>query len=235
MNRMLHGVAAVAAGLVLTACGSGSQVVPMTMPSDAAATPTATATTQPATQSSAPPAASAAPSRPRTTTPSAKPAPAKAAASPSATTYPLILEPDGLSYVINESTIRQLPLGSDASRARTLVSRALGGPLARTELECPQGTRSSYEYDGFSILVDGTRFVGWEESSTGSHRFTTLDGVGVGSSIGAMKESVSGLRTIHDDHFGHLFRTADGSFGGFLDDKGRTVVLLWGGENCIYH
>ena len=228
-------VGLVAACVALAACTSGSSVAggaaSATTSSEPAAVSSSSAppTTTPAATTSTPAPATSTPA-PTTSRPTAsKPATSKP------TTFPLVLEPDGLAYVVGSSSIRQVPFGTDAATVKMVVGKALGGALTADDLpECGQGPRASAGRNGFTILLDGTTFVGWTDQGGTGRRFTTLDGVGVGSTFAAVKASRPGV-TAETGSLGPEFTDTDG-FGGILAGTSpkSKVTLLYAGETCFF-
>lgn len=229
-GRFGTGVVVLTACAALAACTSGSSTGA-----------TASGTTSAPASSSAPAvtttaAATTSTPAPSTTTPAAV-TPTKKPASTTTTqaAVVLVLEPDGLGYVVGEASIRHLPFGTDAATVRTVVGKALGGKLAANDLpECGQGPRSSAGRAGFSVLLDGTKFVGWTDQGAKGRRLSTLDGLGTGSRYVEVQESLPGV-TVSDGSLGAEF-TADNGFGGILDGMSPTsrVTLLYAGETCFF-
>ena len=227
-------VGLVAACVALAACTSGSSVAGGATSATTTSEPAAVSSSAPATTT---PAATTSTPAPATSTPAtSKPATSKPATSkPAATTFPLVLEPDGLAYVVGSSSIRQVPFGTDAATVKMVVGKALGGTLTANDLpECGQGPRASAGRNGFTILLDGTKFVGWTDQGGTGRRFTTLDGVGVGSTFADVKASRPGV-TAETGSLGPEFTDTDG-FGGILAGTSpkSKVTLLYAGETCFF-
>lgn len=146
-----------------------------------------------------------------------------------------MLEPDGLGYVAGGAAVKHLPFGSDATAVKNLVAKALGGKPAVNDLpECGQGPRSSAVRSGFTVLLDGATFVGWSDQGGKGHTFTTLDGLGVGSTLADVTASRPGVK-VTNETLGPEFTDTDG-FGGILagtSPKSR-VTLLYAGETCFF-
>ena len=225
------GAVLLAACAALAACTSSSSTAAGTTSQPAAVTSSSSpaTSTQPA-PTSTPAASPSTSSAPAATT---KPAPTtKPVAAPAPV---LVLEPDGLGYVVGESSVRHLKFGTDAATVRTVVAKALGGKLTVNDLpECGQGPRTSAGRAGFTVLVDGTSFVGWTDQGAKGRRLTTLDGLGIGSTWKAVQESLPGA-TVADGSLGAEF-TDDGGFGGILAGMSPSskVTLLYAGETCFF-
>ena len=167
-----------------------------------------------------------------------EPTPTRTPPTPSPTrtaTRPVVvLEPDGLGVLIGTSSIRRLPFGSPARAVRTAVAAALG-PLRTTDLpECGQGPRVGSDRQGFSLLFDGTRFVGWTDQGAPGRRLSTADGVRVGSTRAQLERSL-GDPTVTDGSLGIEWNSPGGLFG-LLDGVRPTsrVTVVSAGETCFF-
>lgn len=230
MEQIRVGTVLLAACAALAACGGGSSTAAGTTTSEPAATTSSAAVTTPAATTSTPAAST---TKPVTTKPvTTKTTPAT---TPAAATVQLVLEPDGLGYVAGAASVKHLPFGSDATVVRNVVSKSLGGKLTANDLpECGQGPRASAVRNGFTILFDGSSFVGWTDQGAKGRRLTTLDGLGIGSTFADVKASRPGV-TATAGSLGPEFTDTDG-FGGIL--TGTTakskVTLLYAGETCFF-
>jgi hypothetical protein len=214
----------VCAVLALAACGSSSSgaSASSSAPSPAATTSPADVVTSSAAVSTSSPAA---PTTTATKTPTAEPAQRPV----------LVLESDGLGYLVGDASIKHLPFGSDATAVVTAVGTALGGSLTKNDLpECGQGPRSGAVRAGFSVLFDGSKFVGWTDQGAKGRSLTTADGLGVGSTLREIKAARPGT-TRTDGSVGTEFIDSDG-FGGILDGGGLSsrATLVYAGETCFF-
>jgi hypothetical protein len=146
----------------------------------------------------------------------------------------LILEPDGLGVVTGAASIRQLPFGSDFTVVRNVLTATLGTLSSTSQTECGQGPRLQLARHGFTALFDGTRFVGWFDGGRSGLNLTTADGLGVGSTLGAVRSSAAGVK-VTSDTLGPEFSSV-GGLGGLLDGTSNTskVTSLWAGESCFF-
>lgn len=195
--------------LVLPACGSND--VDVVGRADASDSPTASATT------SSPTAV------PVTSAPvSEKPV--------------VVLQPDGLGFLVGSSSIRQLPFGGPAAPVITAVEAALGKGK-RTELpDCGQGARAGYRVGGLSLLLDGATFVGWTEDGDSATRLTTADGIGVGTSRKDLEAAFPKLEVVESTLGVEWGVGVDEGLTGFLDadTPAAKVTQLAGGETCYF-
>ncbi|MBI4943981.1 MAG: hypothetical protein HY830_24845 [Actinobacteria bacterium] len=216
--------------LALAACGSAG--------SGSAASTAATTPTTPAAPSSSAPvvtssAAASAPASPPSASRTASPSTTRTAA-PAARPV-LVLESDGLGYVVGGAAIRHLPFGSDGTAVVRAVGTALGGSLTRNDLpECGQGPRTAAGRAGFSVLLDGTTFVGWTDQGAKGRHLTTADGLGIGSTLRDIKAGRPGTTT-SEGSVGTEFVDGDG-FGGILGGASLTsrATLVYAGETCFF-
>jgi hypothetical protein len=117
----------------------------------------------------------------------------------------------------------------------TALAASLGGrPRSSTSSECGQGPRTTLGRSGFSTLFNGTRFVGWTDTGRTGHRLTTATGIGVGSTLTALREAY-GPVTVAADTLGPEFTLSSG-FGGLLDgSSGKSrITTLYSGETCFF-
>jgi hypothetical protein len=102
----------------------------------------------------------------------------------------LVLESDGIGLVRGKA-VRHLRFGAEFS----VVSSELGtilGTLARNDHpSCGQGTLTQLDAAGFSALFDSSRFVGWTDTGQNRPKLTTLQGVGVGSTLATLRSRYS--------------------------------------------
>jgi peptidoglycan hydrolase-like protein with peptidoglycan-binding domain len=146
----------------------------------------------------------------------------------------IILEGDGLGFLTGRSSIRQVPFGANAATARQAVTTALG-PLTVTALpDCGQGPRTSAARAGFSLLLDGRRFVGWTDQGAPGRRLTTADGLGIGSTLAQLRRSL-GTVTVTRGTLGPEWTSGRG-LSGLLDGTRPTsrVTVIDSGETCFF-
>ena len=141
----------------------------------------------------------------------------------------LVLAGDGLALVSGGSTV-DLPFGSGTSVVVPALAATLGTAPEQRPVPCSQGERTAVGAEGFDLLFDGDRFVGWDDS-TG--RFETDRGLKVGDGRADVRRVVPGA-TFQATEQGTVF-TSPGGLGGFLDSdsESATVVGLTGGETCV--
>jgi len=238
------GALAVATTLMtLTACTEGSAGAANTAPaaSDASSSsgasspsgaPGASGSATVAVSGSAAPAAST--TSAATSVTSAAPSVSGAAASTPAAGRPqLILQVDGLG-VATGGSIRQLPFGTAAATVSTALTTTLGSPRTTRQPECGQGARTQLDRQGFSVLIDGTRFVGWTDDGAGGRHLTTADGLGVGSTLAQVRGRLAGVQVVTDT-LGPEF-SSDGGLSGLLSGTSASakVTTLYAGETCFF-
>jgi hypothetical protein len=182
------------------------------------------------------PATSVAVATSSTPTSSAMSSPASSAHASAVVAPTMILEPDGLGFLVSDASIRHLRFGeADATAVSSALTAALGGALTVNDLpECGQGPRKSLQRAGFSALLDGTTFVGWTDQGAAGRRLTTANGIGIGSTLGSVKASMTGVTTANDTLGPEFISTS--SFGGMLTGltSSSTVKLTYAGETCFF-
>ncbi|MCW2605884.1 MAG: hypothetical protein JWO60_577 [Frankiales bacterium] len=139
----------------------------------------------------------------------------------------LVLRGNGLALVTGDQT-RELPFGSGMSDVVPAVTAALGAPQPLA-VRCPRGIRDTIGVDGFDVLFDGDRMVGWDDSGAG---LPADGGLRLGSTRADVVRVLPGT-TFRTTSLGLEFSSPTG-LAGFLDGALPTsrVVGLTGGESC---
>lgn len=145
----------------------------------------------------------------------------------------LVLEPDGLGFVVGSASVRHVTFGSSSTTLRTALTAALGPLQTDVQSECGQGPRTSFSRAGFSALIAGSRFVGWTEQG-GAPRRTTGDGIGVGSTLSALRASF-GTLTLSRTSLGDEW-ASPGPIAGLVSGRQPTsrVTTIYSGETCFF-
>lgn len=148
----------------------------------------------------------------------------------------LSLRPDGLALLTADGATTSTLLFGTATAAQVdrAITLALGRPTRDTLSECGQGPRASSTRDRFSALYDGTRFVGWSDSGKTKRKLTTANGLGVGSTLGQVKQQEPDAK-VSTDTLGPEFFSETG-VSGILDGTKTSskVTLLYAGETCFF-
>jgi hypothetical protein len=161
----------------------------------------------------------------------AAPSPAPSVAAPA-----LVLESDGLGVIVGGSKIRHLPFETtSAAEITRVVTTTVGSGQAQELPECGQGPRSTYAAKGFSVLLDGTRFVGWFEQGAPARTLSSVDGVHVGMTLARLKELRPHVQ-VTNDTLGPEFGEEPTGISGFLDGTAprSLVTKLYAGETCFF-
>ena len=139
----------------------------------------------------------------------------------------LLLRGDGLALRTPTGTT-MIPFGSGTSVVVPALAASVGepGPMAA---ECGQGERATLGVDGFDVLFDGDRFVGWDESSGA---LATEEGLALGSTRAQVQAALPDA-SFTTSTLGPEFSSSSG-LGGVLDGEASTslVLGLTGGESC---
>ncbi len=141
----------------------------------------------------------------------------------------LVLRGDGIALE-NGGNAVPIPFGTGTSVVVPALAAALGTEPEQRPVPCSQGQRTAVGANGFDLLFDGDRFVGWDDS-TGS--FVTDAGLKVGAARSDVRRTVPQAQFSQSDN-GTVFTSPSG-LGGFLDSdsESATVVGLTGGETCV--
>jgi hypothetical protein len=145
----------------------------------------------------------------------------------------LNVAPDGVSLVSGSGSARHVTFGMAQGVAVPMVASALGKPghSGRNE-ECGQGPMDTVAFTGgITLFFMEAKFVGWDMD--GKSAFTTASGIGMGSTLKQMRESMS-VTIDKDSTLGHEF--ASGDLGGLLSDTTPSgkVTALWAGSTCQF-
>lgn len=172
------------------------------------------------------------------TQPSQPPSPDTATSTdtPTATDIALALTGEGLFLVEPESgSTTLLPFGMAMATVQSTVSDLLGNPAeVSANEECPGDPFVSAIWaEGLVLNADGEAFVGWSvRPAVGSDQWTTLAGVGVGSSREDLETAYT--VTVFESTIGTEF--AAGQLAGLLSDPSPDAVVtnVWAGTVCIF-
>ena len=141
----------------------------------------------------------------------------------------VILRPDGLGFTDGGSSTAFVPFETDAATVRTAVDRALlpGGEMPTPD--CGPGSSTVQHENLFLRLQDG-EFVGW---TTGTPGLTTGDGIGVGTTLAALRDALPGVR-VTTATLGPEW-SVDSGLAGFLNGTDHTSVVtsMGAGLRCL--
>ncbi len=147
----------------------------------------------------------------------------------------LALDAEGLR-VVDPSTgsAQPLPFETAWEQAVTTVTRLRGEPGERGALEeCGAGPLEYVSWgDGLTMYVSLDRFAGWRVAADTAGAYTTMAGVGIGSTRAELEEVYD--ISVEETTLGTEF--AAGDLFGFLSGAGpdATVTELWAGVSCYF-
>jgi hypothetical protein len=225
------------AGSMLAACGGSSTTESVSVPPETTAGATTSATSSPASASgrSTASGSSTAESTAAASTAAASTVAASTPGTSASTGAALTLETDGLLIAAGSQPAKHYPFGSNATPVRAALATVLGGPLSLTPSpECGQGPRTTADRDHFTILIDGTSFVGWIDQGAPRRHLTTRRGLGVRSTLTQVKVLLPGV-TVSNETLGPEFFTTSG-LGGLLSGttNSSTITNIYAGETCFF-
>lgn len=146
----------------------------------------------------------------------------------------LSLAPDGLTVVQGTGATRQLTFAMRRDQVLRAAGATLGKPENQTSNpECPVGALDSVDYEGgLTLFFQHAKFVGWDVDDAFPGRFTTMSGVGIGTTRGEMERSIK--IDVEDSILGVEFRS--GGMSGLLSASGESgrVTQLWAGKTCLF-
>jgi hypothetical protein len=207
--------------LLLVACAACSSSSTASGPSPLSVTPTPAATTEAPT--------------PTPTVAVITPAPVRTSAKPAATSPTMILEGDGLGFLVGSSSIRHFTFGEATSdQITTAVTNAIGAGSSSADTACGQGARSSYQVKGFSMLFDKGTLVGWTNTGVPGHVLTSADGIGIGITLAKLKTLEADVK-VTSGSLGPEWFAGDKAINGLLSGTTSTskVTAVYAGETCF--
>lgn len=149
----------------------------------------------------------------------------------------LALSGEGVLIVDQQSGKSQnIPFDTDLATTETAISTSLGAPTNTAQNdECGAGPMTFVTWsNGFTINVIEDKFVGWTvRPNTESANLTTLDGIGLGSTLTEMEENYD--VGVIESSLGTEFNASNILFG-LLDanESDGIVTNLWSGMACNF-
>ncbi len=144
------------------------------------------------------------------------------------------LAPDELTLVEASGKTHHAGFGVERAVAVKMVSAALGSPIEEAaSQDCGEGALGYTTFrDGLSLYFQEGKFVGWDLDGRENGKFTTMNGIGIGSTRAELEKSGSEVQ-VEDSSIGHEFRI--GELSGLLSapGPGGKVTNLWAGSTCI--
>lgn len=179
----------------------------------------------------------AAASKPVVTPSAAAPAPPPRTAPPGGML--LVLEPDGVG-LLRGASVRHFPFGTGVDTVSLALSATLGKVSRATQPACGQGPRVQLTGQGFTALFNGSRFVGWVDHGRSSPRLTSMNGIGVGTTLAALQARSPSVQ-VTDGSLGPEWsvparKAGAPTLGGLLDGTSATsrITTIYAGETCFF-
>lgn len=147
----------------------------------------------------------------------------------------IALSGEGLQLVDNQTgSTTPLEFGADMARVEGVVTNILGTPLdAGLNEECGAGPQVITRWPGgLALHATNGQFIGWSARADTDKTFTTMAGVGIGSSRSELAAAYT--VEVFESSLGTEF--AAGDLSGILtaDAPDATVENLWAGATCIF-
>lgn len=147
----------------------------------------------------------------------------------------LALSVDGLTVVLDSGSTRHANFGMDRDVVVPMVTAALGKPVDTSRnTECGQGPMEFVAFKGgLDMQFQDGKFVGWDVDGRDKGGYTTMNGVGIGSTLKQLREAFSGVR-VENSSLGDEFSA--GELGGLLTSlkPDATITHLWAGSTCQF-
>lgn len=132
--------------------------------------------------------------------------------------------------------VDRLPFGALSARVTAAVKDVLGAGKSSRNPECGQGPRSTYWVKGFSVLLNGKKFVGWTDQGAPGRRLAAADGTGVGITLARLRALHPKKIKVFRSSLGWEFSHAGKGINGLLTGnrpKSR-VTTVFAGETCFF-
>jgi len=159
---------------------------------------------------------------------------------PAAATTAVSLDGEGLRFVEKTSgKTSLLAFGVPRAQAEDAVARVEGKADDRSSNEeCGAGSMEFTRFDAMTLNFQGGKFVGWFlGNENGASRYSTISGIGVGTTRAKAKQSVS-IVDVEDSTLGEEFSigTGDHVIGGMFAEPGEAAKIdaLFAGANCFF-
>jgi hypothetical protein len=159
---------------------------------------------------------------------------------PAAATTAVSLDGEGLRFVDkNNGKTSLLAFGVPRAQAEEALARVAGKADDRsTNEECGAGTMEFTRFDAMTLNFQDGKFVGWFlGNENGASEYSTMSGIGVGTTRAKAKESVS-IADVEDSTLGEEFSigTGDHVIGGMFAEPGDSAKIdaLFAGDNCFF-
>lgn len=147
----------------------------------------------------------------------------------------LALSGDGLQLVGDQSgSTVTLAFGTDMAVVENALTELLGEPIESGEnTDCGSGPQMITQWpNGLTVHAADDEFIGWSASSNTDADLTTIAGVGIGSTRGALEAAYT--VEVIESTLGTEFYTGD--LFGLLSsaEPNATVTDLWAGTVCNF-
>ena len=166
--------------------------------------------------------------------PGTRPGPPSPGPTPTGEAAPVILlRGDGLGQLLGDASEQVLPFtGTPSAVVQQAVDEALGPTVPVALAPCPQGPRTAVGVAGFTVLLDGDRFVGWSDAGAPDRALTTSDGVGHGSRLDELTSALPDVQVVPAPT-GAGWVSPTGLSGALQGvDPAAAVTVISGGETC---
>ena len=170
----------------------------------------------------------------------APPMPEAKADGPAAATTGVSLDGEGLRFVDkNSGKASLLAFGVPRAQAEEALARVAGKADDRsTNEECGAGPMEFTRFDAMTLNFQDGKFVGWFlGNENGASEYSTMSGIGIGTTRAKAKESVS-IIDVEDSTLGEEFSIGSGDavVGGMFAEPGEAAKIdaLFAGANCFF-
>jgi len=146
----------------------------------------------------------------------------------------LNLAPDELTLVLPNGSARHVVFGMAKADAVKMISAALGSPIEEAvNQDCGAGALAYAAFrNGLSLYFEDGKFAGWDLDGRENGKFTTGNGIGIGTTRKELEASGSAV-DVGETSIGNEFMM--GGMSGLLSTAAPDgkVTNLWAGTTCI--
>lgn len=147
----------------------------------------------------------------------------------------LALAPDGLTVVLDSGATRHANFGLGRGVIVPMVSATLGKATGTHRNEdCGQGPMEMVNFKGgLTTYYIDDKFVGWDVDGDAKGGYTTMNGIGVGSTLKELRGAFGDVE-VDTGSLGDEFTAGD--LGGLLTSlkPDAKISFIWAGSTCQF-
>lgn len=149
---------------------------------------------------------------------------------------PIILEGEGLGFLVGESSIRHFEFGNaDLASTKTALESQIDSKAEEQDLtDCGEGKLHVLTFPGLSAYFQDGVLAGWAVRSGATLAFSTAQGIGLGSTRKELEDAYGDGLKVEETSLGTEWTAPDGISGVLESDAAKAETeTLWAGMSCI--